>query len=185
MAPAKATGPKAAFSNPLPTQADDAKYRKKYKELKAKLAEVEEDNTKLAVRILKSKKAIQRLRVERSVLYDRLQTTTTPSNPYALRTAPHLTALAASNPTPSTSNLPPTILDKPNYPLADPQAPDLFLQQLDAQKLAAVKNAEQFGGRPVEGVEGERKPDIGQGQAAVLAAGNGAPTDVMQVDGRV
>lgn len=69
--------------------ADDVKYRQKYKELKAKLAEIEEvrraslysrrarrradlivsvlqDNTKLSVKILKSKKAIQRLRIERS-----------------------------------------------------------------------------------------------------------------------
>lgn len=74
----------------LEPRADDAKYRQKYGELKKKLSQVEEvgtlhslplptaseltpedtrpqqDNTKLSVKILRSKKAIQRLRVERA-----------------------------------------------------------------------------------------------------------------------
>lgn len=113
------------------------------------------------------------------VLYDRLQTTTTPSNPYALHSAPHLSALA-SNPS---SALPPTILDKPSYPLADPQAPQLFLQQLDARKLAAVKNGEEFGARPLEGVEGESKPDLRTVEGTALVSGSAeASGSGMQVD---
>lgn len=84
------------------------------------------------------------------------------------------------NPTASTSALPPSITDKPTYPLADPWAPDLFLQQLNAQKLAAVKAGDPFGARPVEGIEGERKPDVGHED--VEASGSRSVADGMQVD---
>ncbi|GAA6025985.1 hypothetical protein JCM11491_000589 [Sporobolomyces phaffii] len=156
MAPA-ATKSKA-YSNPVSTQADDVKYRTKYRELKTKVAEIEDDNTKLSVKILKSKKAIQRLRIERAILYDRLQKTTAPTNPYALSSAAHLSHLAAASSSTSTSqpNAPPSILDAPSYPLADPAAPALYLKQLDAQKLAAIQRGEAgFGEMPKTGVKGE------------------------------
>ncbi|GAA6058635.1 hypothetical protein JCM10212_004046 [Sporobolomyces blumeae] len=157
-----------AYSNPISTQADDAKYRNKYKELKVKVHEIEEDNTKLSVQILKSKKAIQRLRIQRAILYDRLQNTAAPTNPYALSSAQHLSKLA-SDPSASASSSsassnapqppPPSILANPPYPLVDPSAPSLFLKQLDAQKLAAVQNAEGgFGATPQSGVAGEGQP---------------------------
>lgn len=87
------------------------------------------------------------------ILYDRLQSTTTFTNPFALHTTPHLSSL----PVASTSAAPPTILDTPSYPLAQPGAPEVFLQSLDAKKLAALKGGEVWGGRPVVGVAGELK----------------------------
>ncbi|GAA5938440.1 uncharacterized protein JCM15063_000736 [Sporobolomyces koalae] len=175
MAPA-ATKSKA-YSNPVSTQADDVKYKNKYKELKTKVSEIEEDNTKLSVKILKSKKAIQRLRIERAILYDRLKDTTAPTNPYGLSSAAHLATLASSTePTASTSQ-PASILAKPTYPLADPTAPDLFLRQLDAQKLAALQRGEAgFGEIPRAGVEGEGAP--AKEEQALLNAG--PPVDVEQ-----
>ncbi|GAA5855505.1 hypothetical protein JCM8547_007862 [Rhodosporidiobolus lusitaniae] len=180
MAPAASKS--KAYSTPVATQADDAKYRSKYKELKGKVQEIEEDNTKLSVKILKSKKTIQRLRIERAILYDRLQQTTAPTNPYALSSATHLSNLASSSdPSSSTSaGLPPSILSKPSYPLADPGAPDLFLKQLDAQKLAALQHqngstSTQFGEQPAVGVAGEGRGAMEL--AALLAPGgeqNGA-----------
>ncbi|BGP01326.1 hypothetical protein RTG_01200 [Rhodotorula toruloides ATCC 204091] len=162
-----------AYSNPVATQADDVKYRQKYKELKAKLAEIEEDNTKLSVRILKSKKAIQRLRIERSILYDRLQGTVAPTNPYALHTVTHLSNLAASSSSaPSDPSAPPSILATPSYALADTSAPSLFLRQLDAQKFAALQHAAvptEYGEKPLEGVVGEQQAQ--REHQALLAAG--------------
>ncbi|GAA5829632.1 hypothetical protein JCM5353_003107 [Sporobolomyces roseus] len=155
-----------AYSNPISTQADDAKYRTKYKELKAKVSEIEDDNTKLSVKILKSKKAIQRLRIERAILYDRVTSTTAPTNPYALSSAAHLSTLASS----SSSQQPPSILSHPAYPLADPSAPSLYLKQLDAQKLAALQRGEAgFGEMVKAGVEGEGEKE--REEKALLSAG--------------
>ncbi|GAA5821314.1 hypothetical protein JCM11251_004565 [Rhodosporidiobolus azoricus] len=182
MAPAASKS--KAYSNPVATQADDPKYRGKYKELKVKVQEIEEDNEKLSVRILKSKKAIQRLRIERAILYDRLQSTAAPTNPYALSSAMHLSALASSSssdPSTSNPNAPPSILSAPSYPLADPAAPDLFLKQLDAQKLAAIQRGNgsttttEYSEQPVQGVAGEGR--AAKEQEALMAAGgpvNGA-----------
>lgn len=161
-----------------------------------------QDNTKLSVKILKSKKAIQRLRIERAcvsllgdrltantqgltqqgltssnarrILYDRLQSTVAPTNPYALSSAAHLSTLASSS-TSTDPHAPPTILAAPPYPLADPAAPDLFLKQLDAQKLAALEQGAgaatrtEYGERPIEGVVGEA--EAGAQQRALLQAG--------------
>jgi hypothetical protein len=120
-----------------------------------------------------------------SILYDRLQSTVAPTNPYALSSAAHLATLASSSSSASTSssvNAPPTILQTPSYPLADPQAPTLFLQQLDAQKLAAVQHGVvgggvsgtnlEFGAKPVEGVEGEAQQ--AREHEKLLKAGGGA-----------
>ncbi|GAA6038941.1 hypothetical protein JCM8097_000584 [Rhodosporidiobolus ruineniae] len=171
MAPAASKS--KSYSNPVATQADDVKYRGKYKELKGKVQEIEEDNTKLSVQILKSKKAIQRLRIERAILYDRLQSTVAPTNPYALSSATHLSALASSS-APPDPNAPPSILATPSYPLADPAAPELFLKQLDAQKLGALQHqngttSTKHGEVPVAGVAGEA--EAAREQAALLAAG--------------
>ncbi|GAA5831887.1 hypothetical protein JCM3766R1_000139 [Sporobolomyces carnicolor] len=154
MAPAASKS--KAYSNPISTQADDVKYRNKYRELKVKVAEIEDDNTKLSVKILKSKKAIQRLRIERAILYDRLQKTTAPTNPYALSSAAHLATLASTSSSQPSNGQPPSILSTPSYPLADSEAPGLFLKQLDAQKLAALQRGEGgFEELPKAGVQGE------------------------------
>ncbi|GAA5836157.1 hypothetical protein JCM9279_002212 [Rhodotorula babjevae] len=166
-----------AYAGIVATQSDDAKYRQKYKELKTKVLEIEEDNTKLSVKILKSKKAIQRLRIERAILYDRLQGIVAPTNPYALSSASHLASLASSAAsTSSDPNAAPSILAPPSYPLADPAAPDLFLRQLDAQKLAALEQAPaggathvEYGERPVDGIAGEAA--AAREHRALMAAG--------------
>lgn len=111
-----------------------------------------------------------------SILYDRLQSTVAPTNPYALSSAAHLATLASSSS--STSNVLPTILQTPSYPLADPQAPTLFLKQVDAQKLAAVQHGVaiemnlDFGAKPVEGIDGEAQK--AREHERLLEAGGGA-----------
>lgn len=179
---------KAAFANPITSQAEELKYKTKYRELKAKVGEVEEDNTKLQLKILKSKKNIQRLRIERAILYDRLQSNTTPTNPYALNLS-HLAALA-TNPTSSTA--PPTILDPPTYPLLDPNAPTSFIAELDERKrLAILRNVDQFGERAVAGIAGEEERTV-RGVSPVAGPSghsNGAgvvvPNQGMEIDRRI
>jgi len=55
------------------TANDDLKYKRKYKELKKKIREMEEENEKLSLKLTRAKKNIQRLRIERSFLFDRLE----------------------------------------------------------------------------------------------------------------
>ncbi|KAK9897710.1 hypothetical protein P389DRAFT_60877 [Cystobasidium minutum MCA 4210] len=62
-----------AYANPLASRADEIKYRTKYKQLRGKVKEIEEENAKMQAKILKTKRQIQRLRLERSILYDRFQ----------------------------------------------------------------------------------------------------------------
>ncbi|KAG0150111.1 hypothetical protein CROQUDRAFT_652802 [Cronartium quercuum f. sp. fusiforme G11] len=66
-----------AYANPLPSLADEQRYATKCHELRAKIREIERDNQNVQLKIVKSKKNIQRLRIERSVLYDALATITT------------------------------------------------------------------------------------------------------------
>ncbi|CAG8624677.1 2838_t:CDS:2 [Acaulospora morrowiae] len=51
----------------------EVKYKRKYKELKKKIRDMEEENEKLTLKLTKAKKNIQRLRIERSFLFDRLE----------------------------------------------------------------------------------------------------------------
>ncbi|KAF9226698.1 hypothetical protein BS17DRAFT_794167 [Gyrodon lividus] len=51
---------------------EDEKYQAKYKELKRKVKEIEMDNDKLQFKVLMAKKSIQRMKLERAVLYERL-----------------------------------------------------------------------------------------------------------------
>ncbi|KAG8834871.1 hypothetical protein FRC17_006616, partial [Serendipita sp. 399] len=55
-----------AYQTTIAAEADDLKYESKYKELKKKVKEVEEDNEQLYVKILQAQQSIQRLRVERA-----------------------------------------------------------------------------------------------------------------------
>ncbi|KAL0580066.1 hypothetical protein V5O48_001925 [Marasmius crinis-equi] len=52
--------------------AEDVKYQTKYKELKRKVKEIEQDNDKLHFKVLQAKRNIQRMKVERAILYERL-----------------------------------------------------------------------------------------------------------------
>ncbi|KAK4050138.1 hypothetical protein OIV83_003709 [Microbotryomycetes sp. JL201] len=197
MAPAAkaSTGKVTPFTNPLPAQADDSRYKQKYVELKIKLKDLEDvssdlltsergltswsrhvpvsrtnivqDNANLALRVLQSKKAIQRLRLQRAILYDRLQQTTAPTNPYALKSSTHLAHLAkkmqsdqADQATSSTMHeKPPTILDNPSYATKQEHPRQTLLGKLDEIKLKVVAQNPQaeFGSEPVQGVKGEQQ----------------------------
>ncbi|KAK7470360.1 hypothetical protein VKT23_001787 [Stygiomarasmius scandens] len=52
--------------------AEDVKYQQKYKELKRKVKEIEQDNDKLQFKVLQAKRNIQRMKLERAILYERL-----------------------------------------------------------------------------------------------------------------
>ncbi|KAF5387880.1 hypothetical protein D9615_000622 [Tricholomella constricta] len=58
--------------------AEDAKYQAKYKDLKRKVKEIETDNDKLHFKVLQAKRSIQRMKLERAILYERLAGTPTP-----------------------------------------------------------------------------------------------------------
>ncbi|KAJ3782401.1 hypothetical protein GGU10DRAFT_363937, partial [Lentinula aff. detonsa] len=52
--------------------AEDVKYQAKYKELRAKVKDIEADNVKLHFKVLNAKRNIQRMKLERAILYERL-----------------------------------------------------------------------------------------------------------------
>ncbi|KAF9534678.1 hypothetical protein CPB83DRAFT_209605 [Crepidotus variabilis] len=54
--------------------AEDAKYQAKYKELKRKVKDIEQDNEKLHFKVLQAKLNIRRMKMERAILYERLST---------------------------------------------------------------------------------------------------------------
>lgn len=54
---------------------DETKYRRKYKDLKKRVRDIEEDNDRLTVKLQRSTKNITRLRVERSFLFEKLEAT--------------------------------------------------------------------------------------------------------------
>ncbi|SOV05348.1 uncharacterized protein UDID_07738 [Ustilago sp. UG-2017a] len=62
-----------AYSSTVAIQGDAAKYRLKYKELKKKVREIEVENDKLHLKTLRIKRNIQRMRLERAILYERLE----------------------------------------------------------------------------------------------------------------
>ncbi|KAM0754562.1 hypothetical protein T439DRAFT_377024 [Meredithblackwellia eburnea MCA 4105] len=149
-----------AYSAGVATQADDAKYKLKCKELKSKVAEIEEDNTKLHLKILKSKKNIHRLRIQRAILYDRLQSSATPSNPYKLSSKdvdgvavppPPPPTVAATAPVPvpvastSSTQLPPPPQPQPQPPAPAPQPAPTTINPQAMQSLPSLPPPAQNG----------------------------------------
>ncbi|KAG1892191.1 hypothetical protein F4604DRAFT_1966449 [Suillus subluteus] len=61
-----------AYATGIAAGVEDEKYQTKYKELKRKVKEIETDNDKLQYKVLMAKKSIQRMKLERAVLYERL-----------------------------------------------------------------------------------------------------------------
>ncbi|KIJ69950.1 hypothetical protein HYDPIDRAFT_23106 [Hydnomerulius pinastri MD-312] len=61
-----------AYATGIAAGVEDEKYQAKYKELKRKVKEIEMDNDKLQFKVLTAKKSIQRMKLERAVLYERL-----------------------------------------------------------------------------------------------------------------
>ncbi|CAI2178837.1 10058_t:CDS:2 [Funneliformis geosporum] len=64
--------PKQPVFKAIPVN-DDLKYKRKYKELKKRIREMEDENEKLSLKLTRAKKNIQRLRIERSFLFERLE----------------------------------------------------------------------------------------------------------------
>ncbi|KAF8505891.1 hypothetical protein F5888DRAFT_1652630 [Russula emetica] len=54
------------YTQGIAAGAEDAKYKTKYRELKKKVKDIETDNDKLQIKVLQSKRNIQRLRLERA-----------------------------------------------------------------------------------------------------------------------
>lgn len=116
-----------------------------------------------------------------SILYDRLATTSEPTNPYALKSH-HLAPLPAAS-----ASQPGSALTHPDYALAAPEP--VFADAVLAMQRAAAGAAERtrdgasggaipgtagpgtnWGDRPVIGVAGEHEPELLAGAAARAAA---------------
>ncbi|KAF8639933.1 hypothetical protein AX17_001183 [Amanita inopinata Kibby_2008] len=67
-----------AYSIGIAAGAEDVKYQTKYKELKRKVKDIEADNDKLHFKVLQAKRSIQRMKLERAILYQRLSSPTPP-----------------------------------------------------------------------------------------------------------
>ncbi|KAG1752538.1 uncharacterized protein EDB91DRAFT_1293158 [Suillus paluster] len=61
-----------AYATGIAAGVEVEKYQAKYKELKRKVREIETDNDKMQYKVLMAKKSIQRMKLERAVLYERL-----------------------------------------------------------------------------------------------------------------
>ncbi|KAI8985213.1 high mobility group box domain-containing protein [Pilobolus umbonatus] len=61
---------------------EDIKYRQKYKELKKRIREIEEDNDVLNIRLFKARKNIRHLKLERTFLLDRIDKNSHPTIDY-------------------------------------------------------------------------------------------------------
>lgn len=61
-----------AYHGSIAAGAEDLKYAAKYKDLKRKVREIEADNDKLQYKVLQAKRNIQRAKLERAILYERL-----------------------------------------------------------------------------------------------------------------
>ncbi|KIJ20382.1 hypothetical protein PAXINDRAFT_96592 [Paxillus involutus ATCC 200175] len=61
-----------SYTTGIAAGVEDEKYQAKFKELKRKVKEIETDNDKLQFKVLVAKKSIQRMKLERAVLYERL-----------------------------------------------------------------------------------------------------------------
>ncbi|KAJ3808970.1 hypothetical protein F5876DRAFT_44927 [Lentinula aff. lateritia] len=80
--------------------AEDVKYQAKYKELKRKVKEIEGDNDKLHFKVLTAKRNIQRMKLERAILYERLAQISplpVPNDQHSI-SAPHPVALVHHSP---------------------------------------------------------------------------------------
>ncbi|KAJ7682474.1 hypothetical protein DFH06DRAFT_1314681 [Mycena polygramma] len=71
--PPQRQGTQPPFAVGIAAGAEDVKYQAKYKDLKRKVKEIEADNDKLHFKVLQAKRGIQRMKLERAVLYERLQ----------------------------------------------------------------------------------------------------------------
>ncbi|CDZ98714.1 hypothetical protein [Phaffia rhodozyma] len=120
-----------AYGAQLSRDGDIQKYKAKYKDLKLKVKQIEKDNDKLLLKILKAKKDIQRARLERAIIYERLSVPIEPPAPtdpslpsyesHFLPPAPSPSLLAHA----SQSDAPPHPLSSLLSPTAQAKAKDL------------------------------------------------------------
>ncbi|KAG2206521.1 hypothetical protein INT47_008538 [Mucor saturninus] len=61
---------------------EDLKYRQKYKDLRKRIRDIEEENDVLNVRLFKARKSIRHLKLERTFLLDRMEKTSHPTLDY-------------------------------------------------------------------------------------------------------
>ncbi|KAG0212490.1 Tyrosine-protein phosphatase dsp1 [Mortierella sp. GBA30] len=61
-----------AKNHAIATSAEDVKYKRKYKDLKKRIRDIEDDNDVLNIKLSRARKNVHRLRVERSFLFDKL-----------------------------------------------------------------------------------------------------------------
>lgn len=110
------------------------------------------------------------------ILYDRLTSTTTPTNPYALHAA-HLALLPSASSFTSQNGShprPPSVLDPPPYPVQDPAASEAAQSHLvERIRLAALKGGDVFGEIKTHGIAGE--PTTTTTTAAAIAPVDDAP----------
>ncbi|GAA97178.1 uncharacterized protein L969DRAFT_69678 [Mixia osmundae IAM 14324] len=62
-----------ASSGQIASLSDETKYVRKEEQLTQLVRQVEETNARIQIAILEKKKAIQRMRIERSILYSHLE----------------------------------------------------------------------------------------------------------------
>ncbi|KAF9448242.1 hypothetical protein P691DRAFT_669870 [Macrolepiota fuliginosa MF-IS2] len=71
-----------AHSVGIAAGAEDVKYQAKYKDLKRKVKEIEGENDKLHFKILQAKRSLQRMKLERAILYERLAAASPSADPH-------------------------------------------------------------------------------------------------------
>ncbi|XP_006456820.1 hypothetical protein AGABI2DRAFT_181282 [Agaricus bisporus var. bisporus H97] len=79
--------------------AEDVKYHAKYKDLKRKVKEIEAENDRLHFKTLQAKRSLQRMKLERAILYERLAPPSPPVDtlhPNQVPSAPPLSHLSRS-----------------------------------------------------------------------------------------
>ncbi|KAF5363464.1 hypothetical protein D9756_000178 [Leucocoprinus leucothites] len=72
--------------------AEDVKYQAKYKDLKRKVKDIEGDNDKLQLRIMQAKRSLQRMKLERAILYERISSAPSAADPLGAPSGPPLPA---------------------------------------------------------------------------------------------
>ncbi|KXN92296.1 hypothetical protein AN958_08527 [Leucoagaricus sp. SymC.cos] len=106
--------------------AEDAKYQTKYKDLKRKVKEIEGDNDKLHFRILQAKLNLQRMKLERAILYERMSSGSSPDERTGLNQASSASALPPRSYSGSHPNR--DLRDRPIPIDAEPPPPDYLRQ---------------------------------------------------------
>lgn len=96
----------------ISASAEDSKYHAKYKDLKRKVKELEADNDRLLFKTLQAKRSVQRMKLERAILYERLA---------AVPPSPEMAK--ESIPLPPAQDVPPNVVEPPPPRIPSEHAP--------------------------------------------------------------